>query len=176
MALHVFTATASLPISAPPEKVFALLTDRSTWPVWNAFIPRADLVSPGPNSAALDDGKIQVGKKLHFHVKARVFGALRTVPGGSGEEVNVLSTPDDAGGERGIWRVGWKAVDMPEWLFRAQRMNEVLAEDGGGCTYRTVETFDGPLAYLVKVLTGWLVREGLVMWAEGLKKEAEKGH
>ncbi|KAJ6588730.1 hypothetical protein B0H19DRAFT_216925 [Mycena capillaripes] len=176
MASHVFTATASLPISAPSEKVFALLTDCSTWPVWNTFIPRADLVSPAPNSVAPDDGKIQVGQKLHFHVKARVFGALRTVPGGGGIEVNTLSTPDDAGGERGIWRVGWKGADMPEWLFRAQRMNEVLAEDGGGCTYRTTETFDGPLAYLVKVLSGWLVREGLVMWAEGLKKEAEKGH
>ncbi|GME24710.1 hypothetical protein B0H19DRAFT_217107 [Neofusicoccum parvum] len=176
MASHVFTATASIPISAAPEKVFALLTDRSTWPVWNTFIPLADLVSPAPISASPDDGKIQVGQKLHFHVRAKVFGKLRAVPGGSGEEVNILSTPADAAGERGIWRVGWKAADMPAWLFRAQRVNEVLAEEGGGCTYRTDETFDGPLAYLVKVLSGWLVREGLVMWAEGLKKEAEKGN
>ncbi|KAJ7707399.1 hypothetical protein B0H17DRAFT_1191904 [Mycena rosella] len=131
MASHVFTATAFLPIAAPPEKVFALLVDRSTFPTWNTFIPRADLVSPVPTSTAPDDGKIKVGQKLYFHVRARVFGAVRTIPGASGslKEVNVLSTPDDAGDERGIWRVGWKEAGMPDWLFRAVRINEVLAKE-----------------------------------------------
>ncbi|EKG13904.1 Polyketide cyclase/dehydrase [Macrophomina phaseolina MS6] len=176
----VFNPTASATISAPPEKVFALLLDRTTWPRWNTFIPRADVVSTDSSSSApaatnSDDRNLQLGQTLKFTVQARVFGSLRTVPGGSMEVVNILSAPDD-GGERGVWRVGWAQSEkmMPGWMMRTQRVNEVVADEAGGCIYRTYMTFDGPMAYVVKWVTGWLIQDGLVMWAEGLKAEAEK--
>ncbi|KAK7728488.1 hypothetical protein SLS57_002376 [Botryosphaeria dothidea] len=176
----VFNPTASATISAPPEKVFALLIDRTTWPRWNTFIPRANLVpdpsSSPPSDSANDDGKLQLGQTLKFTVQARVFGSLRNVPGGSTEQVNILSTPDHVTGERGVWRLGWTQADkmMPRWLMKTHRVNEVVAEDGGGCTYRTYMTFEGPMAYVVKWLTGWMIQDGLIMWADDLKEEAEK--
>lgn len=176
----VFSPTASAHIAAPPDKVFALLIDRTTWPRWNDFIPRADLISSSsPNPNANSDNLLHPGQTLHFHVRARLFGALRAVPGGSTERVNMLSTPADGNGEHGVWRVGWtqSAAVMPAWLMRTQRVNEVVVDgrEGAECVYRTYMTFEGPVAYLVKWLSGWMVQEGLVMWAEGLKREAERG-
>ena len=70
---------------------------------------------------------------------------------------------------------------MPSWLLKTLRVNEVLFEDAGQeaegetCIYRTYMTFEGILALPVKWLTGWMIKDGLNVWGEGLKRAAEAG-
>ncbi|KAK7524896.1 hypothetical protein IWZ03DRAFT_411626 [Phyllosticta citriasiana] len=182
----IFTPSYSVSIDAPPAAVFALLTSRSTWKEWNGFVPHAQVLKPSPNpsdprSGPRDDS-LQVGQVLKFEVRTRILGREVVVPGGSTEEITLLSTPDDIGSsERGTYRVCWDVWGMPPWLLKTRRVNDVVIEgDGQGtegerCTYRTYMIFEGPMAYFVKWLTGWMVKDGLKVWAEGLKKAAEAG-
>ncbi|KAK7529163.1 uncharacterized protein J3D65DRAFT_672733 [Phyllosticta citribraziliensis] len=182
----VFTPSYSIPINAHPGAVFALLTSRSTWKDWNGFVPHAHVLKASPNPSAPrsgpQDDALQVGQVLKFEVRTRIWGHEVTVPGGSAEEITSLSTPEDTGSsERGVYRVCWDVWGMPPWLLKTCRVNEVVVEgDGQGtegerCTYRTYMTFEGPMAYFVKWLTGWMVKDGLKVWGEGLKKAAEAG-
>ncbi|KAF2141085.1 uncharacterized protein K452DRAFT_288462 [Aplosporella prunicola CBS 121167] len=173
----VFSPSTSIAIAASSDRVFELLTDRTTWPTWNPFIPRADLLpsttlTPTPSSD--DDGHLKLHQRLQFTVQAPIFGRPRIVPGGSVEKVSLLETP----GADGVYRVGWVQDMMPAWLMRTLRVNEIVEEEAdedgeARCTYRTYMTFDGPFAWIVKFVVGAKVQEGLELWAKGLKDKAE---
>ncbi|KAF2088731.1 hypothetical protein K490DRAFT_38798 [Saccharata proteae CBS 121410] len=175
----VFSPSTSITISAPGEKVFALLTDFSTWPSWNSFIPAARVLASDQSSNDVNsETHLKVGHRMHFDVCMPFFGQLRKVPGGSIEKVTVVETPTSpTNAEQGTWRVSWDQDGLPLFLLRTVRVNEVTelrTEDGTvQCTYRTYMTFDGPFAWFVKYTTGGKVQSGLELWAEDLKRAAE---
>ncbi|KAK8213824.1 hypothetical protein HDK77DRAFT_169071 [Phyllosticta capitalensis] len=182
----VFTPSFSVSIAAPPTAVFALLTSRSTWKDWNGFVPHAQVRKPSSDPSAPRanprEDALQLGEVLKFDVRTRIWGKEVSVPGGSVEQITALSTPEDEGSlERDVYRVCWEARGVPSWMLKTLRVNEVLVEDAGQeaegetCIYRTYMTFEGILALPVKWLTGWMIKDGLNVWGEGLKRAAEAG-
>jgi hypothetical protein len=120
--------------------------DVSTWPKWNTFVPRVDIISPEPTST-----RLEVGILARFHNKLK-------------ENDTKLSTSDhtiisidkmDTDGQEG-WSIVWKTVGIPggDWVLRAERVQELAEaklDDGTVVTqYRTWGTFGGPMAYLLQ--------------------------
>jgi len=83
--------------------------------------------------------------------------------------------------------ITWNTAGMPRFALRTERTNEFSAEtweeDDGvgkkrsvqGCRYRTVETMNGPLAYVVKNMYGTRLQEVFEIWAEDFAAAAEEG-
>jgi hypothetical protein len=73
------------------------------------------------------------------------------------------------------FRVAWKTnMPLPEWLFKAERWQELTEVGDGKTKYETFEVFYGPVAYLVNFFVGKGLKLGVVAMAEGLKKRAEE--
>jgi uncharacterized protein YndB with AHSA1/START domain len=92
---------ASSFIDAPPEQVWAVLTDIAAWPDWDSGVANVD-------------GRLGLGEKLTITVSANPGRAFPV-------KVVALSAP-----ERMVFRGG-----MPLGLFTGQRTYTLLREDTG---------------------------------------------
>jgi hypothetical protein len=73
------------------------------------------------------------------------------------------------------FRVAWKTnTPLPEWLFRAERWQELTEVGDGKTKYENFEVFYGPLSYLLEFFFGNGLKLGAIAMAEGLKKRAEE--
>lgn len=190
-AAAVFLPHNKIHINAPAHIVFELLTSPSTWPDWNLFVPRAELLSRknanGDNEAYTYDASVgegdakykatppmQLGDILHFKVGLPTSGKGPTAKRSASTTDEVVAdfyVPAKGAGE--TYRASW-AVTESYTAPRAMRHNEVWPLGDAECEYRTYEMFYGWMAWLVRLVVGKPVQTGLEEWAEGLKKAAEE--
>ncbi|KAK8104088.1 polyketide cyclase dehydrase [Apiospora kogelbergensis] len=186
------TAIFSTAIAAAPAVCLGVILDPSTYPAWNKWIQRVVVETPAPASA-MDEA---VPVALAQHLTSCVAAADRPgllLPGAKfcfevhmdPESASSRNTSleltrleefvrDDGGSsdkKKGI-RVVWKTQGDP-WHVRAERVQEFVEDGHGGCEYYNYETFHGLLAWAIRPFMAGPLSNGLRLWMEGLKKEAE---
>ncbi|CAI7577579.1 unnamed protein product [Penicillium glandicola] len=147
-------------ISAPSEEVWAALTDTSTWPSWNTFVPRVTIRSqptpnPSPSTSAPDPTPaeptstsapqstntnttlspiLQKGTKLTFHVR---MDTTSTKPKPASDVYLLISeyrAPNTETGEVGriVWVIDTEAPGaFSPSLLTAEREHEITPVEGG---------------------------------------------
>jgi hypothetical protein len=144
----LWTILTSTTIEAPPDAVLEATLDTSTWPKWNTFVQRADILSQPPLDSK-NASNLKVGTKATFHSKMKETGPTNS----SFSDHEVVSIEKIATGRESGWRVVWKTIGIPggDWTLRAERVQELVEiklEDGRvGTEYKTWGTFGGPMAY-----------------------------
>ncbi|RMJ22666.1 hypothetical protein PHISP_06465 [Aspergillus sp. HF37] len=176
--LHIGSSTF---IDAPSIEVWRILTDTSTWPTWNSFVPRA-IIREQPSGANPNSTVLQVGTKMTFRV--------RMDPSAQNEQdahltVTELDPPDPDSDKLG--RIVWAGDtscpgSFPAWLLSAERVHEfkeVEVEMEGGDTKRMTEVRNweaqtGYVAYAVKWLYGTVLQGDFETWVADLKRFLEE--
>lgn len=182
------TAIFSTVIAAPPAACLAVVLDPSTYPSWNRWIPRAVVEKAAPASA-LDEVPAALAPHLNAAAAADKTGLLLL---GAEFYFEVHMDPDSTSsrnthleitrleefvrgeggdGRKGL-RVAWKTRGDP-WHVRAERVQEFVEDGKGGCEYYNYETFYGVLGWTVRTFVAGPLSNGLRLWMEGVKKEAE---
>ncbi|KAH6656544.1 hypothetical protein BKA67DRAFT_552289 [Truncatella angustata] len=166
----------STTIAASPTRCLEILLDPSTYPTWNRWIPRVDVVSASTASEAAvpellahvtrKPNQLLPGTQFDFEVHMSASNIRKTEL-----ELSVLEE-FERNGRKGL-RVCWKTRGNPWLAPRAERVQEFLENVEGGCDYTNYETFHGPLTWAVKAFAGKQLRDGLTLWMNGLKAEAE---
>ena len=106
-------------IAAPPEAVWAVLTDASAWPGWDSGVTAVD-------------GRIAEGQKITVRTEVSPGRAFPV-------KVTALDAP-----RRMVFSGG-----MPLGLFRGERTYTLTPSDGGTTNFRMREEYTGPLLGMI---------------------------
>ncbi|KAJ5372545.1 Cyclase/dehydrase [Penicillium concentricum] len=194
--LHIGSSTF---IRAPSQEVWAALTNTSTWPSWNTFVPRVTIRSqptpdPSPSTSAPDPTPastststttpqstdttlspiLQKGTKFTLHVR---MDSASTKPQPSTDVhalISEYSAPDaDGQGGRIVWISDAEAPGaFSPSLLQAERVHEFTAVEGG-TVVRNWEAQNGWLAYVVRWMYQVKLQGCFEMWLADLKKFVE---
>jgi len=141
-----FAVAASIDIAASAERIWSVLVDLDGYGSWNTFTPRVR-------------STLVVGEPVHLDV---VLGPRRRTR--SVNHVEVVEAPS---------RIVWSSTLLHHRLLRTRRTQRIEPLDGGRCRYTSHETFEGPLAPLVGLVSRTAVEQGFAAVAEGLRCRVE---
>ena len=141
-----YSVSASVLIAAAPQTVWDVLVDVGSYGRWNPFTPRV-------RSA------LGVGDPVHLDV---VLGPRRRTR--SVNHVEIVDAPH---------RLVWSSTLGHPRLLRTRRTQTVEPAGEGSCRYTTSETFEGPLAPLVGLVSRAAVQRGFVAVADSLRDHVE---
>lgn len=189
----IFTSTH---IASRPETGLRALLDHGSYHLWNSFTPHISINSQAPPQPTADGDGINDPQAVPRSLPPVELGAGDLQPGMRFTltacltrapwpfalknhvpleitRVEALSAADGRAG----YRVAWKSIGQPEWILRAERVQELVLVEGGdgGTEYRCWETFGGPVAWLVKLLMGGSLRKRFAECALDLKVWCERG-
>ncbi|KAL4779374.1 hypothetical protein BJX76DRAFT_351835 [Aspergillus varians] len=178
----VLRIQSSILIDAPLQDVWNALTDTSTYPKWNRFVPRVTVREQPESNNADADPVLREGTKFTFHV--HMYPETKDTPqpelaGLRDTFLQVTDTSTDTRGRKGriVWASDPTVGGIVSWLLVAERVHEVsevLDENGRTMTQvRNWESQVGCLAYVVKWLFGGQLRGNFGVWEEGMKVFAE---
>jgi hypothetical protein len=185
-----FQIGSSIFIAAPSSKVWAALTDTSTWPSWNSFVPRVTIRSqpdtPSDNEhtdTSTLSPVLQLGTRLTFHVRMDPTSSQPQ----AATDVHLVITeyvpPDAAKGTTG--RICWASDfdargTMSPSLLKAERVHELkdveITEGENvlrGTEVRNWECQVGWLVYVVKWMYGGQLHRNFEFWVQDLKNYVE---
>ncbi|KAE8382847.1 hypothetical protein BDV26DRAFT_210346 [Aspergillus bertholletiae] len=181
--LHIESATS---IAAPCQEVWDILTDTSTWPAWNTFVPRVTIRDqPGSDPESTSEGfspKLQLGTKMTFHVHMDPSSASEQDVGLVVTEFEPPSANPPKPG-RIVWVADLTAKGaMPSFLLKAERVHEVeeydvQGEDGQTKRVTEVRNWEGQvgyLVYMVRWMFGTQLKKNFEAWVQDLKQYAEE--
>lgn len=145
MPIQGRTISAEIEIEAPRALVWEVLIDFARYPEWNPFTVRVetDRVIGGPVALTVN-----------------LYGKTRRLK----ERFDAYEPPK---------RVGWGMHLFGGRLLRGTRFQDLESAGEGRTRYRTSESYEGPLAWLVVKLTGPEVLRGFEANAAALKARAE---
>jgi hypothetical protein len=133
-------------IDAPPEKVWAVITDLASFPEWNPFIVRAA-------------GELRVGEKLTVTLQVPEMRPVTFKPRLLDVETGRL--------------IRWKGVTYVPGLFDGRHALSVEPLDGGRSRFRTHEDVTGVLLpFLGSVMRR--TQNGFELLAAAVKQRAEQ--
>jgi hypothetical protein len=177
--LHIGSSTH---INAPTTKVWGALTDTSTWPAWNSFVPRVTIrsqPSKTTNDATNDELSpiLQNDTRFIFHVRMDPT-STSTKPQAATDvygRVTECTPPNAETGEMGriVWGVDPDAPGaMSTSLLKAERVHELKTVEGG-TEVRNWEAQTGWLVYVVRLMYGQRLRDNFQLWVDDLRKFVE---
>ena len=151
--------------NAPASKVFATVTDSSTYKLWSSFIPKVEIEPSDASTPTL----IKPGTKIHFSVvmnpkKPQSFTPTDLLADGILEPTRPGET----------YYITWRATGFPQWLLFARRFWEIEDLEGGGSRVSTYEFQRGPLAAIVKMMYSARLYEALENDAKELAAFCER--
>ncbi|CAG8399965.1 unnamed protein product [Penicillium salamii] len=172
-SLHIGSSTF---IKAPSPKVWTALTDTSTWPTWNSFVPRVTIRSQ-PNPTTPLSPILQKGTKFTFHV--RMDPTSTSDKPQPATDVHMLitecSAPDPETGSVGriVWTGDFEAKGtMARSLLTAERVHEVV-DVGGGTEVRNWEAQVGWVVFMVRIMYGVRLQANFELWVDDLRRFVE---
>ncbi|CAL5866218.1 uncharacterized protein PFLUO_LOCUS425 [Penicillium psychrofluorescens] len=185
-----FKLGSSIFIAAPSSKVWEALTDTSTWPSWNSFIPRVTIRSQ-PDSPSDNDHNdtstlspvLQRGTRFTFHVRMDPDSSQAQAATDAHLVITEYVPPDAA--KETMGRICWASdFDAPgamgPSLMSAERVHElkdVEVTEGGnvlrGTEVRNWECQVGWLVFVVKMMYGRKLHRNFELWVQDLKKYVE---
>jgi uncharacterized protein YndB with AHSA1/START domain len=182
----VFQIGSSIFIAAPSTRVWEVLTDTSTWPEWNTFIPRATIreqADSQDSDPANLSPLLRKGTRVTFHVR---MDPESTKPQAA-RDVYLLITeytapnPETKTPGRIVWVVDRDAPGaMSPSLLNAERVHEITDVEIGegenvvkGTEVRNWELQAGWMVYAVKWMFGAKLQHNFELWVSDLKKYIE---
>ncbi|KAL4926932.1 SRPBCC domain-containing protein [Aspergillus undulatus] len=173
----ILSLQSSITISAPVETVWSALTDTSTYPQWNRFIPRASITSQ-PNATA-SSPVLRADTRFTFYANMYPEKHETPQPDASGLNPTCLKIieyhPPSSGNLSGriCWASDTDKGGFISWFLKAERVHEVSeVEDQDGRIVTAVRNWElqvGVLAYVVKWIFGRRLENNFRIWVEGLK-------
>ncbi|KAJ5114995.1 hypothetical protein NUU61_000754 [Penicillium alfredii] len=171
---------SSIFIAAPSTKVWSALTDTSTWPSWNSFVPRVTIRSqpdtPLPNendsnhqtSSPSLSPVLRNGTRLTFHVRMDPTSTSTKPQAASDVQLMVVDyeapNPETGTVGRIVWAADFDAPGaMAPSLLTAERVHEV----------RGMEAQVGWLVYVVRWMYGTKLQQNFELWVQDLKTFVE---
>ncbi|CAI7660134.1 unnamed protein product [Penicillium manginii] len=166
---------SSIIINAPSTRVWEVLTDTSTWPSWNSFVPRVTIRSqPNTDTAPLSP-ILQKGTRVTFHVRMDPTSTKPQAATDAGLVVTEYEAPNTETGALGriVWASDFEAVGtMPGSLLTAERVHEIKdVEVEGG---RGTEV--GWMVCVVRWMYGAKLKVNFDLWVKDLKAFVEGGN
>ncbi|KAJ5357565.1 hypothetical protein N7541_004723 [Penicillium brevicompactum] len=191
-SLHIGSSTF---ITAPSPKVWAVLTDTSTWPTWNSFVPhvtiRSQPTEPTPTKSAHPPSQsnapttnslspiLQKGTRFTFHV--RMDPTSTSEKPQPATDVHLLisefSPPNPETGSVGriVWTGDYDAPGtMSRSLLMAERVHEIMDVEGG-TEVRNWEAQVGWVVFMVRMMYGVRLQANFELWVADLKRFVESG-
>lgn len=165
---NVLCITSQITIACPASHAYKVMRDTSTWPSWNSFCPKADVVAP--TSQSTQPEILVKGSVMTLHV--------RMTPGSPAprlQKEEVTEASDD--GASGILTISWGARTMPKFMLRTLRVNEFHPVTVGAtetCDYRTWIQMSGPMAYTIRTMASGILQSRFDDWSQDLKRYAEQ--
>ncbi|KAE8386411.1 hypothetical protein ETB97_002524 [Aspergillus alliaceus] len=180
--LHIESATS---IAAPCQDVWDILTDTSTWPSWNTFVPRVTIrEQPGSEFQSYEEALspiLRIGTKMTFHVHMDPSSpGERDVPLIVTEFDPPTVSPPRPG--RIVWTGDVTAKwSIPAGLLTAERVHEVeeVEVQEGRRVKRVTEVRNweaqvGYLVYVVRWMYGAQLEKNFETWVQDLKEYVEE--
>lgn len=169
---------SSTTISASSARVWAALTDTSTWPDWNSFVPRVTIRSqPDQDESTPLSPVLQIGTKVTFHVRMDPDSTKPQAATDAQLVVTEYVAPNAGTGTTGriVWVGDYDAPgSMSRSLLTAERVHEVTDVEGG-TEVRNWECQVGWMVYVVKWMYGAKLNHNFELWVQDLKKFVEGG-
>lgn len=178
-----FSVSCSTIMCATPLKCLEADLNTAEYPSWNTSWLRVTIThSPPSEGVNLGAAELQrvVGLPGYLHAGIKMTSEVHKTPGDGPPtmaklEVSVLERFVKAG--RTGYRVAWKGVGIPFFLFHMERVQEFVETEIDGkvvTEYYCWETFGGLLSYAVRWFMGQQLEEGFMRWMKELKAVAEK--
>lgn len=179
-----FHLGSSIFINAPSTRVWEVLTDTSTWPKWNSFVPRVTVRSQpdGPAPTESSDSPsttlspiLQKGTKVTFHVRMDPLSTKPQAATDAGLVVTEYEAPNPETGSPGriVWASDFDAPGtMGPSLLTAERVHEIKDVESKGVKGTEVRNWElqvGWLVYVVKWMYGEKLRMNFDLWVQDLK-------
>lgn len=143
------TLKTEIIINTTPDKVWAILTDFSNYPVWNPFIKSIE-------------GAVKVGNTINVSIEP---------PGAKGMKFKPTVLCLDTNKE-----FRWIGRTLFAGVFDGEHKFELIDNKNGTTTFIHSERFTGLLVPLLKKMLDVNTRNGFEAMNKQLKEEAEKGN
>lgn len=174
---------SSVFINAPATQVWDALTDTSTWPSWNNFVPRVTIraqpnaeTHTGDNDPSSLSPILQSGTRFTMHVRMDPFSDKPQAAQNVNLHITEYTAPNREAGTPGriIWAADYDAPGtMAPSLLKAERTHEIT-EVEGGTEVRNWEAQVGWVVFIVRWMYGERLQRCFELWVEDLKGYVEK--
>ena len=178
----LFSAYASVRINASPEIVYRAILKVGDYSKWNTFVQDVTITkNPSPHhrkDGSTNSKRMTGGTCMIFHSELIKNPQYKTNSREVATLVEGLKLAKDGHSSPCITRIRWSldnaAISTPGFILRSERTNEIEEAHDGTTVYRTWQTFNGPVARIIRNKFEKALQARLADWCRDLKAWCEK--